>query len=160
MGQTLMLCNRLEAQEKWRKTDLQPNTPLKAEWLLFHVVRKCVTLCLGGATCRKSYKFYLLYKYKMLRCFAHLDSITGPPLSCLCVFSDPSTSACAVYPVFVGMIRHYGLYTTMYRLTNTACIRDTRAACFSGISLYNVTFKCHTASAHSMQNGTFFPHSL
>lgn len=31
-----------------KKTDLQPNTPLKAEWLLFHAVRKCVTLFLRG----------------------------------------------------------------------------------------------------------------
>ncbi len=74
-----------------RKTDLQPNTPLKAEWLLFHVVWKCVKLFLGGATCKK---FYVLYKYKILRCFAHLDSITGPPLSCLCVFSDPFKYEC------------------------------------------------------------------
>lgn len=39
MGQTLMLCNRLEAQENCvEKIDLQPNTPLNAERLLFPVV--------------------------------------------------------------------------------------------------------------------------
>lgn len=38
MGQTLMLCKCLEAQENCEKIDLQPNTPLKAEWLLFPVV--------------------------------------------------------------------------------------------------------------------------
>lgn len=78
----------------------------------------------------------------------------------LCMFSDLFMFKYECLCGLSGVCRHDKALRFIWCICasldwQTLLVLDTRAACFSKNSLYNVMFKCHIASDHSMQNGTF-----